>query len=879
MDLLLIWFVKILLWLRYRVRVRGLTEVLQRGRKGILFLPNHPALIDPIILASQLYGPFGVRALADRDQVDRFFIRWLAKRIGVLAIPDMAKAGSGAAEEIQRVVGECIDALACGDNLILYPAGRTYRSCLEDLGGTSAVQTILRRLPDVRVVLVRTRGLWGSGFSRASGREANVPRVLWKGAKALLLSGIVFAPRREVSVELVEPDDLPRTADRTELNRYLETFYNADPVPNTYVPYSLWERGSTRPMSEPVGARIEGDLGRVGDATRRLVIDYLRGLTASEKVFNDDARLAHDLGLDSLARADLLLWLAKEFGFPPGDVDSVQTVGDVMLAACGEGTAPAARPLKPAPDKWFKQLGQPFRPDGLADMTICQAFLTQAGRQPTAVIMADQTAGVKTYRDVVTGIFALKPAIEALEGDRVGIMLPSTVAANVVYLATLFAGKTPVMVNWTAGRKNVLHSLDTVGVRRILTARALATQLESQGVGLGEVADRYVFLEDIAARLSLRAKLAAALGSRFSWRSLWRANVSPTAVILFTSGSESVPKAVPLSHRNMLTNIHDAWERFTAEREDAIVAILPPFHSFGLTGTMMLSVCLGVRAVYYPKATEGGPLGQIIDAYKATILIGTPTFLHGIVRASRAEQLASLRLVVSGAEKCTPRVYNALMRRCPQTKVLEGYGVTECAPVISANDQRDPKAGTIGRVMPSLEHVLVHPETGERVEPGAKGILLVRGPSVFDGYLDYDGPSPFVEFEGRTWYRTGDLVVEDADGMLTFSGRLKRFVKLGGEMISLPAVEAVLAERFGRETDDGPHLAVTATADEEHPEIVLFTVRDIDRDEANEAIREAGLSALHNIRRAIRVDELPLLGTGKTDYRALEGRLGEGGNL
>jgi long-chain-fatty-acid--[acyl-carrier-protein] ligase len=346
---------------------------------------------------------------------------------------------------------------------------------------------------------------------------------------------------------------------------------------------------------------------------------------------------------------------------------------------------------------------------------------------------------------------------------------------------------------------------------------------------------------------------------------------------LFTSGSENVPKAVPLSHRNMLTNVADAWERFTAGADDSILAILPPFHSFGLTATMMLSACLGIRAAYYPNPTEGGPLGQMIDAYKSTMLIGTPTFLHGIVRASSSEQLASLRLVVSGAEKCTPRVYEAVGRRCPQTKVLEGYGVTECSPVISVNDQRDPRPGTIGTILPSLQYALVDPDTCRRVERGAKGMLLVRGASVFDGYLHYDGPSPFVQLDGHWWYRTGDLVVEDEDGVLAFSGRLKRFVKLGGEMISLPAIEAVLAERFGRDTDDGPPLAVVATDDEERPEIVLFTVRDIERDDANAAIREAGLSALHNIRRTLPIEELPLLGTGKTDYRTLEGTLAREG--
>ncbi|MFW6162232.1 MAG: 2-acyl-glycerophospho-ethanolamine acyltransferase, partial [Planctomycetota bacterium] len=177
-----------------------------------------------------------------------------------------------------------------------------------------------------------------------------------------------------------------------------------------------------------------------------------------------------------------------------------------------------------------------------------------------------------------------------------------------------------------------------------------------------------------------------------------------------------------------------------------------------------------------------------------------------------------------------------------------------------------------------FDHLLMHPETGERVEPPGSGVLHLRGPSVFDGYLHYDGPSPFVEIDGQPWYSTGDIVSEDADGVLTFQGRLKRFVKLGGEMISLPAIEAVLADAYATDDDEGPVLAVTAPPGDDHPEIVLFTTLDLDRPTVNARLREAGLSSLHNIRRVVHLDELPQLGTGKTHYRALQARLRQEGH-
>jgi long-chain-fatty-acid--[acyl-carrier-protein] ligase len=310
-------------------------------------------------------------------------------------------------------------------------------------------------------------------------------------------------------------------------------------------------------------------------------------------------------------------------------------------------------------------------------------------------------------------------------------------------------------------------------------------------------------------------------------------------------------------------------------RNDRLLGMLPPFHSGGLTTGLVLPLCVGLKVVHHPNPTEGRMLGKVIEGYRVTIMPSTPTFVGGIVRASTSEQLATLRLGVTGAEKCTERIYQALAQRCPRMVILEAYGVTECSPILSLSDEHDPRPGTIGKPLPSVEHVVLDLDTGGPAGPGQQGLLLVRGPSVFAGYLHYDGESPFMAFEGQQWYRTGDLVSEDADGVLTFRGRLKRFVKLGGEMISLPAVESVLERHFLAENqaEAGPVLAVQATADEEHPELVLFTTLATDRETVNRAIREAGLSGLHNIRRVIRVDDLPLLGTGKTDYRALARRL------
>ncbi len=869
---ILAFLIRALLRLRYRVQVRGLETIRQGGASGILFLPNHPALIEPIILATHLYPTFKVRALADETQVDRFLIGALARRINVLTLPDLGVMGAQSVRQVRATIDQCAEALKQGDNLILYPAGRIYRQNTEQIGANSAVERILKAHPDVRIVLVRTQGLWGSRFSWAYGRAPLVMPTLRKGLKALLLNGLFFTPRRNVKIELVEPADLPRRAGRREINPYLEAFYNQTIERNTYVPYTRWERGGVQIRPEPKRASLGEATSRVSPTVRKQVIKHLQDITDVTTI-REDMSLVRDLGMDSLAIVDLITWLESEYGYSQIDTDSLVRVEHVLLAASGQAVSVGQAAGHRVGRKWSRAIPKPSRPTALADMTITAAFLQQARRQPDKAIIADQLSGIKTYRDMVLAILILRRHFAKLPGEYLGIMLPASVGVCIVYLAALFAGKTPVMVNWTLGRRHLKHALDSLSVEHIVTARALLSRLAAQGVELNDLTDRFLPMEELRDRISKWEKLTALLKSRISWSELAKARPSETAVVLFTSGSESVPKAVPLTHRNILTNVSDAYDCFTLLETDCFLGILPPFHSFGLTVSMILPITLGSRVVYYPNPTHGGLLGELIEAYGLTILVGTPTFLNGILRASTETQLNSLRLVVSGAEKCPPHIYDTLAERYPNTKVLEGYGVTECSPVISVNHENDPRHGTIGRVMNSLEHIIIDPKSGRRLSASQEGLLLVRGDSVFAGYLNSQGASPFVEAEGKLWYQTGDLVIEDANGVLTFSGRLKRFIKRGGEMVSLPAIEAILEGHFGDPDNDGPTLAVVAPPTEENPDIVLYCTSDITRQSANRVLREAGLSGLHNIRQVIRIDSLPLLGTGKIDHQALTARL------
>jgi long-chain-fatty-acid--[acyl-carrier-protein] ligase len=251
LNALLRLLLKALLSVRYRVKLVGVEAVAAKDARGMLFLPNHPALIDPLILLCYLTAYFPVRALADRKQIDRPLVRWLAQRINVRGIKNAQQDGDGSKHQIANTLRDTVRGLRQGEALVLYPAGRIYRQRHEDLRANSAVEFLVRTCPDIRVVLVRTTGLWGSGFGFGSGRAPNLLSAARRGIKGALMSGLLFTPKRSITIELHEPSDFPRTADKHTINRYLERFYNDGAPPNTYVPYSVWETGESRIVAEP----------------------------------------------------------------------------------------------------------------------------------------------------------------------------------------------------------------------------------------------------------------------------------------------------------------------------------------------------------------------------------------------------------------------------------------------------------------------------------------------------------------------------------------------------------------------------------------------------------------------------------------------------
>jgi long-chain-fatty-acid--[acyl-carrier-protein] ligase len=459
-----------------------------------------------------------------------------------------------------------------------------------------------------------------------------------------------------------------------------------------------------------------------------------------------------------------------------------------------------------------------------------------------------------------------------LPGDNVGLLLPSSVACDVALLGLYLAGKLPVLLNWTTGPANLAHAARVMGLKRVVTSKVFIDRIGVQVEGTENL-----FLEEMRKGIGRFEQLQTLLAVRLFPGSVRarcpRPNPDAPAVVLFTSGSEKAPKAVPLTHRNLITDQRSGISVLAVDRNDSIMGFLPAFHSFGMSITGLLPILSGMRVVRHPDPTDASALARMAGDYKPTILVGTPTFVSYILERAEPGQLSSLRLVIVGAEKCPPILFERFAEASPGAVLLEGYGITECSPVVSVNPPAANRPGTVGKPLPGVQYLVVDLDTDAVLPPGQRGMLLVSGPTVFPGYLGYNGESPFRERDGKRWYITGDLVTLDNDGYIHFSGRLKRFIKAGGEMISLPALEEPFA-RLYPPTKDGPRVAVEGVEiDGGGRRVVLFSTEPLTLQEANALLLKEGFHGVMRLDEVRRADKLPVLGTGKTDYKVLRAQI------
>ncbi|WP_434339766.1 acyl-[ACP]--phospholipid O-acyltransferase [Motilimonas cestriensis] len=518
--------------------------------------------------------------------------------------------------------------------------------------------------------------------------------------------------------------------------------------------------------------------------------------------------------------------------------------------------------------------------------SIGSAWVSSVKRVKNNVSLTDSISGdVSAYKALTGAICMSRRMKKQIVGQNVGILMPTSVGGVLANMAAILRGKTLVNLNYTASSDALIAGLEQANVNTIYTAKRFIKQLEKRGIDLAPVLEgkEVIYLEELNQGISMREKALTLFSVRLlpAWllRLLYCQKVKPdaTAAILFSSGSEGTPKGVMLSHKNIMANLKQISDVLNTQESDVVMASLPLFHAFGLTVTQFMPLVEGLPMVCHSDPTDALGIGKAVAKHNATIMCGTSTFLRIYSKSKKLHPLmfSSLRLVVAGAERLNPEVRQSFELKFNRP-ILEGYGTTETTPVASVNlpDQLDTqwwqvqiggKVGTVGMPLPGTSFKVVDPNDFTELPTGEAGMILIGGAQVMQGYLNNPEKTAEVikEIDGARWYVTGDKGQIDKDGFLTIIDRYSRFAKLGGEMISLGALEQAVAKHLA---PDQQIVAVALSDEKKGEKIVLLYEGELATDQVRKAMLEAGVNPLMIPSSWMSVEQVPKLGSGKTDF-------------
>ena len=513
------------------------------------------------------------------------------------------------------------------------------------------------------------------------------------------------------------------------------------------------------------------------------------------------------------------------------------------------------------------------------------AWLKSAKKSKTAFAVADIEGVEISHKKFLTGVLLFSKKIESYSPEQnIGLLLPSSGGGAIASIAILSLGKTLVNLNFTAGKKALSSAAKQAEVKHIYTSRKFLDKMSERGMNLESYfpESKLLMLEDIKEEISTLSRISTLLKaiilpvSMIQKSYFKNVSMNDTAAILFSSGSEGSPKGVELSHSNIAANAKQAAIELGAVESDVIMSTLPTFHAFGFAITTLMPLSEGIPIVCHADPKDVSTIASGIQKYSGTILVGTPTFLrmYTVSKKVTPESIQSLRLVVAGAEKLRSEVRDGFEAKFKMS-VYEGYGTTETSPGASVNlpDIQSPfklrnRPGTVGKAFSGTEFRIVDPDSLDPIPTGQDGLILIGGPQIMKGYLKMpEKTAEVIELiDGYRWYRTGDKGHLDEDGFLTIVDRYSRFAKIGGEMISLTTVEEEILDACN---DKDLEIAATCLPDQRKGEkIVLLATTDIDKVALKKILSDAKINPLYHPSNVLNVDEIPKLGSGKTDFSA-----------
>ena len=875
---------KFFIRIRYRVGIKWLELLDSEWSK--LVLPSHVALMDPVIMFAFLWSKKRLSPVVTEDYYNVPVLKWVFKSIWAIPIPDLTWDKS---KELDTwaIVKKVVDALKDGNNILLYPQWALARQGFQSIVWKKTAYYITKEAPkDTKILTVSIRWLWWSRSSWAwTGKAPNLLLFALKGIWFTILNLFFFVPKRKVEIEITDSTQNLHKIEKKWLdvfNQELEKIYNAKWEEKlNYLTWLCWYN-TTKHHKEP-----ERIIWSIADLKKTAFSgnvdvpdDVLKKVTAIIKKIKPDyswkitldTNLILDCFFDSLDMAELKSSVQSLFtnsSNPP--LLDLKTVGDVaMMALWKSASNEELKPCEWKVDKDSKIVYAHLKHLINEDSTILSVMKESLKNNRDNSFCYDSLFGVQSRKDFLIKAYLISDLLKQIPGERIAIMLPSLSATSLLIVWCYLANKVPVMLNWTQSEEAFHHCIKSQNVRAILTAKSFFQKIQTPWLKKYEM----TFFEDMLKTISLRQKLTAVVKAK---QFKIPKKISKIAVVLFTSWSEALPKTVELTHENVLHDILWTAGLVWLKMNDVDICFLPPFHSFWFILWIAIPLITWVRVVFTPDPNDSKTIANLVEHTKSTLLASTPTFLNWIVQIANNDQLKSLRIAVVWAEKCPKDLFTRFSKKSPNATIIEWYWITECSPIIAVNPLKRNakiKRGTVW--LPILwEGVkIIDIDTNEEVPANKEGMIFVRGLNMFWWYVDKNLESPFVEIDWKQWYKTGDLWFLDKDWYLTISWRLKRFVKIAWEMISLPAIEAVLSRKW-QNSDGTECMAIESEENDKWVKLTLFTTQNVNTKVVNDYLHEQWVTNLVSIDEIIKLEEIPMLGTWKVDHVQLKSILAQ----
>lgn len=870
---------KFLLWLRYSIDIKWLE--LLKAEWSKLILPTHVALMDPVILFAYLWAKKRLSPVVTEDYYEVPVLKWIFKWIWAICVPDLTwdKAKTLNTDDIVKNI---TNALNSWNNILLYPQWALARQGFQSIvWKKTAFYATLWAPKDTKILTVNIRGLWWSRSSWAwTGKAPNLALFVLKWLLFTIFNLILFIPKRKVEIEINDSTQQLHKIEKKwvdAFNQELEKIYNYKWEEKLNYLSGLFWYNTTKNHKQPEriiwsitdlkrtsfnwNVDIPSDvLSKISSIVKKIKPEYSWKIT-------EETNLILDCFFDSLDMAELkssVQSIFPESSNPP--LLDLKTVWDVAMMAIWKSSS--NEELKPCVWKNWKDskiVYAHIKNLIKDDSTILSLMKDSMKNNRSDSFCYDSIFWVQSRNDFLIKAYLIADLLKTIPWERIAIMLPSLSATSLLVVWCYLANKIPVMLNWTQSEEAFSHCIKSQNVKAVLTAKSFFQKIQTPRLKKYKM----TFFEDMLKTISLKQKLVAVYKAK---RFKLPKNISKIAVVLFTSWSEALPKTVELTHENVLHDILWTAGLVWLKMNDIDICFLPPFHSFWFILWIAIPLITWVRVVFTPDPNDSKTIANLVEHTKSTLLASTPTFLNWIVQIAKDKQLNSLRIAVVWAEKCPKDLFTKFSKKSPNATIIEWYWITECSPIIAVNPlKRNAKIKRWTVWLPILwESIkILDIDTNEELSAKKEWMIFVRWLNMFWWYVDKHLESPFVEIDWKQWYKTWDLWFLDNDWYLTISGRLKRFVKIAGEMISLPAIETVLSRKW-KHNDWTECLAIESEEDEWKVTLTLFTTENLDLKEVNSYLHEQWVTNLVSIDWIIKLEAIPMLWTWKVDHVQLK---------